>query len=133
MTDISFETTEDEAALITDISFRFARLLAKHCPEKMTGEEGARVRLSTRMDLSAVHANGCPLDLERLKEADDVNFLHDVVGIDQHLNRDTGQLGNCFLPRFAKKEPTSSPRAQPGGFDDPTAGIHPAGVTKSQR
>lgn len=53
------------------------------------------------MDLDATHSNGCPLDLERLAKADDFNLAHDVAGIFRHLNRKTGKLGGCFLPRFA--------------------------------
>lgn len=57
-----------------------------------------------RMDLTACHANGCPLDLERLIKADDFNFIHDVGGIHSNICRETGTLQNMFLPRFAKKE-----------------------------
>lgn len=60
--------------------------------------------LEIQMDLIATHANGCPLDFARLKKADDFNLAHDVFGIARHLDRGTGQLMNCFLPRFAKKE-----------------------------
>lgn len=68
-------------------------------------------RMSTMMDITACHANGCPLDLDRLlEEADDFNLIHDVAGIARHLDRDdasptAGQLLDCFLPRFAKREP----------------------------
>lgn len=57
-----------------------------------------------RMDLSACHANGCPLDFERLAEADDFNLLHDVVGITRHISRETGQLTGHFMPRFRLRE-----------------------------
>lgn len=60
--------------------------------------------LALTMDLEATHCNGCPLDLEALLNADDFNFYHDVYGISRHLNRSTGELMNCFLPRFALKE-----------------------------
>lgn len=51
------------------------------------------------MDISAVHANGCPLELDRLLKADDFNFTHDVFGIMRHINRKTGKLTGFFLPR----------------------------------
>lgn len=57
--------------------------------------------LSVQMDLEACHTHGCPLDLERLGNADQTNLMHDVAGIRRHLNRETGQLENCFLPRYA--------------------------------
>ena len=56
------------------------------------------------MDMTACHANGCPVDWARLLEADDFNFIHDVGGIQKHLNRETGKLGDMFLPRFALPE-----------------------------
>ena len=56
------------------------------------------------MDVSATHNNGCPLRLREFAFADDVNFGHDIFGIAAHLNRETGELEGCFLPRFAKGE-----------------------------
>jgi hypothetical protein len=53
------------------------------------------------MDIAAVHANGTRLDLQRWLEADKFNFWHDIVGINRHIDRKTGKLNNCFLPRFA--------------------------------
>jgi len=53
------------------------------------------------MDITACHANGCPLRLQELLDADDFNFAHDIAGIYQHINRGTGKLEFCFLPRFA--------------------------------
>lgn len=63
-------------------------------------------RINLVMDLTAadgVNGND-PLDWERLLAADDFNFLHDIGGISRHINRDTGELMNCFLPRFRAKE-----------------------------
>jgi hypothetical protein len=58
--------------------------------------------LSIQMDLEACHTHGCPLDLERMREAKKSDLMHDVAGIRRHLDRDTGELRDCFLPRFAK-------------------------------
>ena len=54
------------------------------------------------MDISATHASH-PLDLQRLLDSDDFNFLHDIFGIQKHLNRETGLLDGCFCPRFTAK------------------------------
>lgn len=62
--------------------------------------------LDTEMDVTACHANGCPLDLPRMLasgEAGEYDFLHDVLGIARHLDRNSGALRDCFLPRFARK------------------------------
>lgn len=53
------------------------------------------------MDITAAH-KVCPLKLEQLLAADDANFSHDVFGIRRHLNRETLQIEDYFLPRFAR-------------------------------
>ena len=45
-------------------------------------------------------ANACSERLRDLLAADDLNFIHDVFGIAGLLDRRTGQLGDCFSPRF---------------------------------
>ena len=58
-------------------------------------------RLSASMDITACHANGNPLRLEELLGADDFNFAHDFYGIQAHLDRQSGELRDCFVPRFS--------------------------------
>jgi len=41
-----------------------------------------------------------PLRLQEMLNSDDENFTHDIFGIYRHLNRKTGELENCFVPRF---------------------------------
>lgn len=48
------------------------------------------------LDIQAVKAD---IDWERLLEADDFNFIHDMAGINKHLDHDTGELTN-FIPRY---------------------------------
>lgn len=55
------------------------------------------------MDMMATHANGNPMDFEKLLSADDFNFNHDVYGIERHLDRETGKLRNCFSPRCSAR------------------------------
>lgn len=52
------------------------------------------------LDVTAVHCNGCRLDLAELARADAINFAHDVAGIRRHLDRETGQLLNQWTPRY---------------------------------
>lgn len=61
-------------------------------------------KVSVLMDLIVCH-NQCPLRLKDLLCADDLNFLHDISGINRHLNHETGELMNCFQPRFAAPLP----------------------------
>ena len=86
---ISFDVYAEEYKLINRIVFRAASLL-----ENFQITEVA-------MDITAVHTNGCPLRLDELLAADNFNFLHDVVGIQRNMNRQTGKLERSFTPRFA--------------------------------
>ena len=60
-----------------------------------------QTKLQAMMDISAAH-KAQPLDIDRWLAADDFNFMHDLIGIHNHINRETGELENAFLPRFAK-------------------------------
>jgi len=57
-------------------------------------------QMTAVMDIDACHSNGNPLRLQELLEADDLNFFHDVFGIRKHIDRTTGKLGDCFVPRY---------------------------------
>ena len=62
---------------------------------------GIRInKLSLGMSIHATHDN-CPLRLAELLKADDFNFSHDIYGISHNVDRNTGKLMNCFIPRFA--------------------------------
>lgn len=65
---------------------------------------GAIDSLSLEMDLSATHANGCPIDFGKLLAFDDFNFIHDVSGIMNKIDRTSGKLTDCFLPRSARNQ-----------------------------
>ena len=70
---------------------------------KMANElKGNYPKLDALMDIDACHSNGCPLKLQELLVADNANFAHDIFGIRRHLDRTTGELGDCFLPRYSK-------------------------------
>lgn len=55
--------------------------------------------LRVSMDLTICHLNGCPLDLDKLLGSDLGDFGHDVNGIGQFLDRQTGVLTEYFSPR----------------------------------
>ena len=46
-----------------------------------------------------------------MEQADDFNLMHDVTGINAHINRYSGKLERCFLPRFADMERRASRHA----------------------
>lgn len=91
--ELSFATSTDDGRLIDLIVKRGRALDRKH---QVRGYSP----LHCSMDITAAHANGTPLRLADMLAADDFNFAHDWFGIRRHLNRETGQMLNCFLPRF---------------------------------
>lgn len=95
MSAISFTTTRHEFNVIMKIVDRAQRAGLVRRGDGI---------MSISMDLSATHANGCPMDFDRMLEADDFNFAHDYCGIARHLDRATGKLTDHFLPRFAKRQ-----------------------------
>lgn len=87
---VEFTTNKEEVALIEQIATRVVEI------------DPHTDKIDVMMDVSACHANGCRLKLQALLDADNFNFLHDINGIYDNLDRTTGQLMNCFLPRFAE-------------------------------
>ena len=49
--------------------------------------------------LIVTHANK-PLRLQEFLDADDGDFGHDFFGILKYLDPDTGEMTDCFVPRF---------------------------------
>lgn len=59
-------------------------------------------KVDLTMDISATHIYN-PLDLNRLLEAKEDDFAHDIYGIVSHIDRTTGKLKNFFTPRYSKR------------------------------
>lgn len=90
---ISFDLSAEDSRLTLGITRRFIALYGKIGPE---------IRfLDVVMDLRACHANGNPLKLQELLDAKDSDFMHDLCGIQRHINRSTGQLEDYFSPRYS--------------------------------
>lgn len=92
-TQIKFDLAREERAKIDAAVDRVVTQL------HLSGEE----RLNLAMSLTACHLNGCPLDLDAFQTARFADVLHDVAGIDRHIDHTTGKLQNCFWPRLARK------------------------------
>lgn len=93
---MDFNLTKDEQVLMSKIIERFTRILSIEFPKHQIDVP------STSMDLIACHKYGEALDLEKLLGSDRFTFLHDVCGISKYINRKTGQLTECFVPRCVK-------------------------------
>jgi len=93
---IDFKATEEDNTLVTQIVERFMEVASNYVDDEgITWEE-------LEMSIKAVHLNGCLLDLDKLLAFDDFNLLHDVVGMNNNVCRDTGKLLNFFLPKCSK-------------------------------
>lgn len=88
---LSFKVEPEEKKIIDQIVKRALTICAAN--------GGTWNRTDCMMDIVACHKNGNPLELQRLLDADDFNFAHDVFGIHRHLNRETGELEDFFSPR----------------------------------
>jgi hypothetical protein len=91
---IEFSISPEDADLIEQIVNRAFK-------ELYPSQSNRPSRLHLLMDLTAVQANGNPLYLRELLNAPPFDFAHDIYGIRRHLNRETGQLANCFVPRYS--------------------------------
>lgn len=94
MSTINWDISDGDIDLIQKISDRTVKLANTHGMSYSI--------LDAQMDITAVHLNDVELDLNKLLAFDDGNFGHDVFGIKRHVNRNTGILKDCFLPRSAK-------------------------------
>ena len=64
-------------------------------------------RATAVLDLDNAHRQ-FDLRLEDWLAADDINFAHDWVGIQQHMNRSAKRVEDLFLPRFATSKETKT-------------------------
>ena len=92
---IKMDVSKEEDELISKIVDRFLNML-----EELNAEHHINV-LKLTMDITICHANDTPLDLQGLLEADSLDFMHDVGGIRENMNRKIGKLDNFFVPRYA--------------------------------
>lgn len=92
---VKFEATPAEMKIIKKIVKRAQQLYKKHEGLPYDTQDAT-------MDIEATHSNGCPLDLQKLLDFDDFNFIHDISGIRNCISRKTGKLTKCFVPRSAK-------------------------------
>lgn len=90
--------TKEEIDALQQIAHRAVRIW------KQYGHHTSAINVA--MDVLMVHCLNKPLRLKDLLGADEFNFMHDIVGIYDCLDRQTGKLSR-MEPRFS---------AQPEGF-----------------
>lgn len=86
---IKWSATKEENETISKICDRFI-------------EKYGSKKKDLTMDLDATHSNCCSLDFEKLLGFSEFDFYHDMFGIIRNLDRKTGKLRNCFLPRCSR-------------------------------
>lgn len=91
---VDFSDKLDEAAAVC------ARLEAQS-PRIAKNYGSRQSRLMDLLAADGVNGNQ-PLDWKALVEFDDFNFIHDVGGIHNTIDRSTGKLTKGFLPRCAR-------------------------------
>ncbi len=93
MKTIQLKTTKEEYRVIGKIATRATRICKTY---------GIKYNLfECSMDIIITHLNAQKIKLQELSEADEGNFMHDILGIRNHLNKQTGELRDCFLPRYS--------------------------------
>ena len=59
-------------------------------------------KITVMMDLLVLYDTGVEMRWDELLNAPVFDFMHDINGINQHLNRRTYKLEDGFWPRYAK-------------------------------
>ena len=59
-------------------------------------------KTTVMMDLLVLYDNRLKMRWEELLNAPALDFMHDINGINRHLNRNTYKLEDGFCPRYAK-------------------------------
>ena len=80
--------------------------IVKICERAESLKIAPKERITLIMDLENTH-NSMGLNLSGLLEAGESDFAHDIVGIQNHMNRETKQLEDFFVPRYAIQEDVS--------------------------
>ncbi len=94
---LNFNVSTYEGYLILRVAQRAMSLgIRTHSRYALCTEEQQWVR-----DIVLCHNHGCPLMLAELLAASADEFTHDMIGIRDFLNRNTGKLEGIFHPRYA--------------------------------
>jgi len=80
--------------------FKTIRKIVDRASDLLTEQDVKHDKLSLLMDVQAAHL-ACPLRLADMLTANESDLMHDISGIVRHLNRETGELMDCFVPRHA--------------------------------
>ncbi len=94
---ISFNVSDGDSELIKAIVQRAGQIAKDRRLQNMA------TSLDISMSLTACHANGGALNLDALLRAPRFDFMHDVLEINRHIDKQTGKLPKWFVPRCGFK------------------------------
>ena len=60
-------------------------------------------RLTLKMDLENVNKK-IKMNFKELLKSEDIDFIHDIYNIQMFMDRESGELINDFIPRFAYQD-----------------------------
>lgn len=95
---VEFSMKKPELEIVQKIAERVERLTAEMQIDGMQYDRHELV-----MDLDAAYTSAGPFNLTRLLESPDADFLHDIYGVRRHIDRKTGKLTGCFMPRCGRQ------------------------------
>lgn len=78
-------------------------ILIKKIAQRAHSEVPGSNYLEVFLKVKGTHLYAQKLDLKKLLEFDESNYIHDIYGICDHLNMKTLELDSCFQPRCAKR------------------------------
>lgn len=91
---VKFDVSMEESVIIGEIA-ETAHQIAVDIGSEYSVKDAS-------MDITACHCNGNKLRLKELMRANYFNFVHDVFGIRDNIDRTTGKLPIKFSPRFSE-------------------------------
>ena len=89
------KTTAEERKTINQIVKRMSKYLKTHYL--------SMDKLSITMDIYITHLR-YPLRLKALLKSDPFDFMYEIIGITNNINRKTGEFTYGYLPRYAKQQ-----------------------------
>lgn len=69
----------------------------------LSNAQARMFKLALFCDIAVIHLS-LGLRLDELTRAENFDLIHDVMGIYQNLDRETGTLRDCFMPRFVAQQ-----------------------------
>lgn len=100
--------TDNDFFEISDREYKIVEEIAMRCLKEFealdeNAPDSERVKINIEMSVIAAYNHNEPkMNLVKLLESEEFDFMHDIAGISKHIDTKTGILGGCFIPRCAR-------------------------------